>query len=80
MTRSGLRFQAATSMPLIEEAMGHSRPHQADPEQTYANLLLVSMGVHSVPPSSPGRPDRSSNPKECVVGERRIEETEVEQR
>ncbi|MDX6636144.1 MAG: hypothetical protein QOF06_2347 [Solirubrobacterales bacterium] len=29
--------------------MGHRRSHQTNPEQTYANLLLVSMGVHSVP-------------------------------
>jgi hypothetical protein len=65
---------------LIEEAMGHSRSHQANPEQPYAHLLLVSIGVHSVPSSSPGRPDRSSNPKVCVVGERRIEETEVKHR
>jgi hypothetical protein len=27
--------------------MAHSRSHQANPEQTYANLLLVSAGVHS---------------------------------
>jgi hypothetical protein len=32
----------------IEEAMSHGGSHQADPEQTYANLLLVSIGVHSV--------------------------------
>jgi hypothetical protein len=32
---------------LIAEAMGHSRSHQTNPEQTYANLLLVSVSVHS---------------------------------
>jgi hypothetical protein len=66
----------------IEEAVGHRGSHQADPEQTHANLLLVSIGIHSVSSiiSQAGPIGQVIRNTHRPAAERRIEVTEVEHR